>query len=179
MHNDIEKVIYSEEQIKERVAEIGKQISEDYKGKELVLVSILRGSFVFLSDLIRNISIPCEIDFLSASSYGDRVTSSGKVVVNSFLSSDPKGKHLLLVEDILDSGFTLSRIIPLTKALGCESVKVAALLDKPERRKANVDLDYRGFTVNDYFLVGYGLDYADKYRNLPYIGALDPKIYTK
>lgn len=179
IHQDIQKVLFSQEKLAKRIHELGEQISRDYKGKKLIMVAVLRGSVVFLSDLMRQLTIPGEIDFLSASSYGDRTYSSGELAIGSFLRSDPRGKDVLLVDDILDSGLTLSRLKPMLHGMGANSVKLAALFDKPDRRKADISLDYCGFTIPDEFIVGYGLDYADQYRCLPYVGLLKPEVYAK
>ena len=153
MHDDIEKVLVSEEQLKAKVAELGAQISKDYEGKNLVLVSILKGSVVFMADLMRAVSIPCSIDFMVVSSYGgSNTTSSGLVKIIKDLDGDLSGKDVLIVEDILD---------------------------KPSRRKADIQPDYEGYQVPDEFVVGYGLDYDEKYRNLPYVGVLKPAVYEK
>lgn len=179
MEQDIQKIVYTAEDIAERVKAIAEQINKDYEGKPLLLVGILRGAVIFLGDLMRQITIPCQVDFLSASSYGFSTVSSGCVTIKTNLSSDPVGQDILIVEDILDTGITLSHIKPMLEEKGARSVKLAALLDKPSRRKVPISLDYCGFVTSDQFLVGYGLDYAEKYRNLPYIGVLKPEIYEK
>lgn len=179
IHQDIQTVLFSQEQLAKRVHELGEQISRDYKEKKLIMVAVLRGSVVFLSDLMRELTIPGEIDFMSASSYGKGASSSGELAIGSFLRSDPRGKDVLLVDDILDTGLTLARLKPLLLGMGANSVKLAALFDKPDRRKANIALDYCGFTIPDDFIVGYGLDYADQYRCLPYVGLLKPQVYSK
>lgn len=169
----------TEEEIQAKVAEIGRTISEEYKGKNLMLVSILKGSVVFMADLMRAITIPCQIDFMCVSSYGSGVKTSGVVKIVKDLDTDLQGKDLVIVEDILDSGMTLNYIKGILQDRGTNSIKIATLLDKPERRKADVHADYYGFDVPDEFVVGYGLDYAEKYRNLPYIGILKPEIYSE
>lgn len=179
MMDDIERVLISEKELQEAVNRIGAQISEDYEGKNLVLVSILKGSLVFMADLMRAIKIPCEIDFMSVSSYGSGVKTSGVVKIIKDLDENLEGKDILLVEDILDSGKTLSYISALLAARNPASIRICTLLDKPERREADVRADYSGFPVPDEFVVGYGLDYAQKYRNVPYIGVLKPEIYAK
>lgn len=173
MHADIDTFI-SEEQIKQRVKELGAEITRDYKKKDkkLFLISILKGSVVFLTDLMRSIDCDLVIDFMIVSSYGSGTKSSGNVKIIKDLDSNAYEYDLLIVEDILDSGNTLSKVIELLKTRSPKSLKVCALLDKPERRVANVNLDYCGFTIPDEFIVGYGLDYDEKYRNLPYIGVL-------
>lgn len=178
MHDDIKTVLVSEEQLKAKVAELGAQISKDYEGKNLVLVSILKGSVVFMADLMRAISIPCSIDFMVVSSYGSSTTTSGLVKIIKDLDDDLSGKDVLIVEDILDTGVTLSNLVPMLKLRNPSSVKICTILDKPSRRKADVQPDYEGFRVPDEFVVGYGLDYDEKYRNLPYVGVLKPEVYS-
>jgi len=174
MNDDIKNVLVSEEQLKAKVAELGAQISKDYEGKNLVLVSILKGSVVFMADLMRAISIPCSIDFMVVSSYGgSNTTTSGLVKIIKDLDGDLSGKDVLIVEDILDTGVTLSNLVPMLKMRNPNSVKICS------RRKADIAPDYEGFQVPDEFVVGYGLDYDEKYRNLPYIGILKPEIYEK
>ena len=177
MKEDILKVLLSEDDIATRVAEIGAQISRDYAGKRLVMVSVLKGSVVFMADLMRAVTVPAEIDFMCVSSYGSGVKTSGVVKIIKDLDNDLAGMDLLLVEDILDSGMTLEYIKKLLLGRNPNSIKICTLLDKPERRKADVAADYKGFEVPDEFVVGYGLDYAEKYRNLPYIGVLKPSVY--
>lgn len=180
MDRDIDRVIYTAEEISKRVKEVAAEINRDYQGKPLVLVGVLRGAAVFLADLMREITVPCEIDFISASSYGFKSTStSGSVIIKTNMAEDPAGKDILIVEDIMDTGITLSNIKPMLEEKGARSVKLAALLDKPSRRKVPISLDYCCFSIPDQFIVGYGLDYGEKYRNLPYIGLLKPEIYEK
>ena len=180
MHDDIEKVLVSEEQLKDKVAELGAQISRDYAGKNLVLVSILKGSVVFMADLMRAVTIPCSIDFMVVSSYGgSNTTTSGLVKIIKDLDGDLSGKDVLIVEDILDTGVTLSNLVPMLKMRHPNCVKICTILDKPSRRKADIAPDYEGFQVPDEFVVGYGLDFDEKYRNLPYIGVLKPYVYEK
>lgn len=178
MVNDIEKVLISEEQIKQKLVEMGEQISKDYKGKKLLVISILKGAAVFMSDLIRHITIPIQIDFMVASSYGKGTSTSGSVKIIKDLDIDVKDYDILIVEDILDSGVTLSNLITVLESRNPKSVKVCALLTKPSRRKVEVPLAYEAFEVADEFVVGYGLDYAEYYRNLPYIGVLKEEIYS-
>lgn len=178
MKNDICRVLISEEQLKEKVTELGTQISRDYEGKKLLLVSILKGSVVFMADLMRAITIPARIDFMSVSSYGSGVKTSGVVKIIKDLDLNLDGYDVLIVEDILDSGMTLSYLVELLKSRNPASVEICSLLDKPERHKVEIALKYKGFTIPDEFVVGYGLDYAEKYRNLPYVGILDPKVYS-
>ena len=175
--NDIQEVLFSEEQLKNRVQEIARQITADYQGKEIMLISVLRGSFVFMADLCRRIDLPCTIDFMSVSSYGSGTSSTGQVQITKDLSGDISGKHILVVEDILDSGNTLSYLLKLLEQRKPASIRLCTLLDKPERRVKPVEVHYSGFTIPDAFVVGYGLDYAEKYRNLPYIGILKPEVY--
>lgn len=175
--NDIQEVLFSEEQLKNRVQEIARQITADYAGKEIMLISVLRGSFVFMADLCRAIDLPCTLDFMAVSSYGKGTKSSGQVQITKDLSEDITDRHIIVVEDILDSGNTLSYLLQLLQARSPASVRLCTLLDKPSRRTKEVELHYSGFTIPDYFVVGYGLDYAEKYRNLPYIGILKPCVY--
>lgn len=172
MNNDIKKILYSEDELKSLVKELGAKISEDYKDKNLLMVSVLKGSVVFMSDLMREITIPCEIDFMSVSSYGNKTKSSGTVRILKDLDRDIEGYDLLLVEDILDSGKTLNYLMDVLYARNPASIRICTLFDKPERREVDIFADYKGISVPDEFIVGYGLDYAEKYRNLPYIGVL-------
>lgn len=178
MLNNIKKVLVSEEQIAKTVEEMGAQISKDYQGKNLLVISVLKGAAVFMSDIIRKITIPCQIDFMAASSYGAGTETKGSVKILKDLDIDVSGYDILIVEDILDSGVTLSNIIKLLESRKAKSVKVCALLSKPERRKVEVPLAYQGFEVPDEFVVGYGLDYAELYRNLPFIGVLKEEVYS-
>ena len=174
MHDDIKTVLVSEEELKAKVAELGAQISKDYEGKNLVLVSILKGSVVFMADLMRAVSIPCSIDFMVVSSYGGSNTvTSGLVKIIKDLDGDLSGKDVLIVEDIIDSGRTLSYLIEILKGRNPNSIRLCTLLDKPERRVKDVKVDYCCFNIPDEFVVGYGLDYAQKYRNLPFIGVVE------
>ena len=177
LEQDIERVLFSEEALDKRVSEIADQINRDYAGKEPMLISVLRGSFVFMADLIRKIEVPCTVDFMAVSSYGRGTTSSGQVQITKDLSDDIEGKDIIVVEDILDSGNTLSYLLQLLRARKPASMRLCTLLDKPDRRVKEVHVDYTGFTIPDEFVVGYGLDYAEKYRNLPYIGILKPRVY--
>lgn len=179
MMDDIERVLISEEELHAKIAEMGAAISRDYAGKNLLMVSVLKGSIMIMADLMRAITVPCEIDFMSVSSYGNGAKTSGVVKIIKDLDENLEGKDLLLVEDILDSGKTLSYITTLLKARNPASIKVCTLLDKPERREADITADYSGFPVPNEFVVGYGLDYAQKYRNLPFIGVLKREVYTK
>lgn len=177
MLNDIEYVLYSEDVLKETVKKLGAQISADYKDKNLLLVSILKGSVVFMSDLMRSISIPCNIDFMSVSSYGSGTKSTGTVRILKDLDRDIEGYDVLLVEDILDSGMTLNYLCDLLYARNPHSIRICTLFDKPERRKVDIFPDYKGIEVPDEFIVGFGLDYDEKYRNLPFVGVLKKEIY--
>jgi hypoxanthine phosphoribosyltransferase len=174
---DIEQILLSEQQIAEAVAALGRRIDEDYRGRNLMMVSVLKGSVVFMADLMRAVSIPVTIDFMSVSSYGRGVNSSGVVKIIKDLDIDLEGYDLLVVEDILDSGKTLSFLVNILSQKKPRSIKIAALLDKPDRRQVDLKPDYVCFTVPDRFVVGYGLDYSEKYRNLPFVGILKPKVY--
>lgn len=166
-------VLFDEETIRARVAELGREISRDYAGKAPILVNILKGGFIFLADLVRRIDVPCEMDFMVVSSYEDRTESSGVVRILSDLGLNIEGRHVLVVEDIVDSGLTLDYFRELLLARNPASLRVVTLLDKHERRKVHVPVDYVGFRIPDEFVVGYGLDYAQRFRNLPYITVLD------
>ena len=176
---DIESVLFSEEQLKQRVRELGEQITADYQGKEPVLICILRGAYIFMADLTRCIDRPCTVDFMAVSSYGKGVSSSGQVQITKDLSEDIEGKDIIVVEDILDSGNTLYYLMQILQARHPASIRLCTLLDKPERRVKDIKADYSGFSSPDAFVVGYGLDWAEKYRNLPYIGILKPEVYSK
>ena len=180
MRDDIASVLLSAEEIQARTAELGAQISRDFDGREPLFVGVLKGCFVFMADLMRAVSIPCSIDFMVVSSYGGSNTvTSGLVKIIKDLDGDLSGKDVLIVEDILDTGVTLSNLVPMLKMRNPNSVKICTILDKPSRRKADIQPDYEGFQVPDEFVVGYGLDYDEKYRNLPYVGVLKPEVYTK
>ena len=177
MKEDLESILLTQEQIHDRIAAMGEEISRDYEGKEPLIVGVLKGCFVFMADLMRAVTVPCSIDFMAVSSYGNATSTSGAVEINKDLSQDIQDRHVLIVEDILDSGVTLNYLTGYLKNRGPASIAIATLLDKPSRRKADVRAKYVGFEVPDAFVVGYGLDYAEKYRNLPYIGILKPEIY--
>lgn len=177
-HPDIQEIVLSEEEIKARVAELGAQISEDYKGEPLVVITILRGGAIFATDLVRSIKLPLELDFMAVSSYGSGTTSSGRVQILKDLSSSIEGKHVLIAEDILDTGVTLSHLMAVLQHRNPLSIEIAALLKKQGTQKVDINCKYVGFDCPDAFIVGYGLDYAERYRNLPYIGVLDPKVYS-
>lgn len=177
MNDDIREVLFSEEKLAGIVQGIGARISEDYKDKNLLMVSVLKGSVVFMADLMRAITIPCSIDFMAVSSYGSGMKTSGVVKIVKDLDINLKGYDLLVVEDILDSGLTLSYILELLQSRSPKSIRLCTLFDKPDRRTVNIKADYVGTVVPDEFIVGYGLDYDEKYRNLPYVGILKPEVY--
>lgn len=179
MREDIQEVLFTNEALTKRIKELAEQINKDYAGKELVVVGILKGSVIFAAELIKNITIKCEIDFMSVSSYGNATETSGVVRILKDLDNDIEGKHVLLVEDIVDTGTTLKYLLKYLKARKAESIEIVSLLNKPVRRKVDLDVKYIGFEVPDGFIVGFGIDYAEKYRNLPYIGILKPEIYEK
>lgn len=167
------EVLVSSEEIEKKVKELGEEITKDYQGKELMLVGILKGAAIFMADLARNIEISVTMDFMAVSSYGNSTKSSGVVRIIKDLDSNVEGKHILIVEDIIDTGLTLGYLTDNLKKRGASSVRICTLLDKPERRKVNVPVDYRGFVIPDEFVVGYGIDYAEKYRNLPDIFSIE------
>ncbi|MBI5756012.1 MAG: hypoxanthine phosphoribosyltransferase [Nitrospirae bacterium] len=167
------KPLIPQREIEKRVRELGTKITADYDGKELLMICLLKGAYIFFADLVRNIQLPVMVDFMMVSSYGAGTTSSGSVKIIQDLSSPIKGKDILIVEDIVDSGLTLSYLYKTLKAKRPRSLKVCVLLDKVERRKHSIPIDYIGFTIPNKFIIGYGLDYQDKYRNLPYIAVLD------
>lgn len=180
MHNDVESILMTEEELRETVERIGKKISDDYRDsdKKLLLVCILKGSLIFTSDLLRAIDIPCEVDFMQASSYGDQTISNGTVHIRLDLKKQDLSEYsIVIIEDILDTGNTLYNLINVLHGKGCDDVKLCVLLNKPDRRERVINVDYEGKVIPDEFVVGYGLDYDEKYRNLPYIGILKPEIY--
>lgn len=177
--NDIEKILYTEEEIHHKVKDIAENISLDYVGKDLLVVGVLKGSVIFASELIKYISIPCEIDFMAVSSYGKSSETSGVVRILKDLDGDIKGKHVLIVEDIVDTGITLNYLLNYLKARGAESIEIVSLLNKQARRTAEINVKYIGFDVPDAFIVGYGIDYAERYRNLSFIGILREEVYKK
>lgn len=179
MLKDIKDVMFSEEDLAKKVAELGEMITNDYKGEEVLVIGILKGANVFMSDLIRKIQIPIELDFMAVSSYGASTKSSGVVKIIKDLDYSIEGKNVLIVEDIIDTGLTLHYLQENMMTRGPKSFKICTLLDKPERRKAPIKVDYKGFDIPDEFIVGYGIDYAEKYRNLPYVASLKPEVYTK
>lgn len=178
MNNNILKILISKEELQEKVKELGKKITEDYKDKDLMIVGVLKGCVIFLSDLIREIDLPLTMDFMVVSSYGSSTKSSGVVRIIKDLEKDIAGKDVLIVEDIVDTGLTLNYLIDYLKSRNANSVKICTLLEKPDRRKAQVDLEYVGFRIPDEFVVGYGLDYAEVYRNLPFVCILKPEVYS-
>jgi hypoxanthine phosphoribosyltransferase len=178
MDGDMAYVLVEEEQIRRRVQEIGKQIARDYDGKEPLFVGILKGSFIFMADLVRAVELHSRVDFMAVSSYGNKSVTTGAVKIQKDLSEDIEGQDVVIVEDILDSGITLSYLTKYLRNRNPASIRIVTLLDKPSRRIAKVTADYVGFEVPDAFVVGYGLDYAQKYRSLPYIGVLKPEIYA-
>lgn len=178
LNNDIERVLITEKQLKEKVEQLGKKISSDYKNSDnFLMVGVLKGAVVFMSDLIRCVNLPLQIDFMAVSSYGTSTESSGVVRILKDLDESVEGKDVLIIEDIIDSGLTLSYMYNILKSRKPASIKICALLDKPSRRKVKLDVDYLGFEIPDYFVVGYGLDYAGKYRNLRDVCVLKPEIY--
>lgn len=177
MREDIKEILLDEETLKSKVKELGDMISRDYKGKDLVLIGVLKGSVMFMADLMKEITIPCAMDFMAVSSYGNSTSSSGVVRILKDLDFEIEGKDVLVIEDIIDSGVTLKYLMEYLKARKANSLEVACLLNKPERRKVDMNVKYTGFVVPDEFLIGYGLDYAEKYRNLPFIGVLKEEIY--
>ena len=181
MHENIDRILFTEDEIKQRVAEIGAGITQDYKDDPdgVILISVLRGAAIFMADLARQIQLPCEMDYMAVSSYGNGVKSSGVVRILKDLSSQIEGRNVVIAEDVLDSGLTLSYIKELLESRGPRSIRIATLLDKPSRRTVPLTVDYSCFQIPDAFVVGYGLDYDEKYRNLPVVGVLDPKVYTK
>lgn len=177
MRDDLDKILYTEEQLKKRVEELGAEISRDYEGKFPVFVGILKGSCIFMADLVREVTIPCTMDFMAVSSYVNGTETTGQVTIIKDLSQSIEGRHVVIVEDILDTGTTLNYLVGYLKNRAPASVKICTLLSKTERRECKVEAAYTGFEFPDGFVVGYGLDYAEKYRNLPYIGILSERIY--
>ena len=179
MRQDIQEILFSNEVLTKKISEMANQINKDYEGKELVVVGILKGSVIFAAELIKNITVKCEIDFMSVSSYGNSTETSGVVRILKDLDNNIEGKHILLVEDIVDTGITLKYLLEYLKGRKAASIEIVSLLNKPARRKVDLEVKYIGFEVPDGFIVGFGIDYAEKYRNLPYIGILKPEIYEK
>ncbi|MCF7794213.1 MAG: hypoxanthine phosphoribosyltransferase [Candidatus Cloacimonetes bacterium] len=178
MKNEISSILVSEQEIQQKVKELAAKISKDYEGKNPIVICILKGAAMFMSDLIKHVTIPLEIDFMSLSSYGDSTKSSGVVRIKKDIDSDISGRHVIIVEDIVDSGLTLKYIDEYFLKHNCKSVKICTLLDKPEAHKTDLEIDYVGFEVGNEFVVGFGLDYAQKYRNLPFIGILKKEVYN-
>lgn len=180
MHNDIEKILLSEQQIQARIQELGEMLTKEYADKNPVIVGVLKGVVVFYADMIRHIQVPCQMDFMWLSSYAG-TDSTGKMLVRQDVTADIEGRHVLILEDIFDTGNSLEFTVNHLKKQNPASIKICTLLDKPERRRAGVTLkaDYVGFTIPNAFVVGYGLDYNEKYRNLPYVGILKPEVYAK
>lgn len=176
--HEIEQVLFTAEELQCRIKQLGEQITADYAEKEPVVICILRGSYVFTADLVRYIDRPCTVDFMAVSSYGKGTTSSGQVQITKDLSEEIEGRDVIVVEDILDSGNTLFYLMQVLQARKPASVRLCTLLDKPDRRVKDIKADYCGFTIPDAFVVGYGLDWAEKYRNLPYVGILKPEVYN-
>lgn len=178
LHDEmIKEVLFTEQQIAARVAEVGAEISRDYKGKDLLVIGVLKGAWVYLADLMRHIDNNAQVDFMSVSSYNGGTVSSGSLTVVKDLSVDCKGRHILIVEDIVDTGITLSRLKDMLLSRGAASVEITTLLSKPARRKIDVDVKYIGFEIPDKFVIGYGLDFDERYRGLPDVCVLDEKVY--
>jgi hypoxanthine phosphoribosyltransferase len=179
LHADVAEVLVSEDAIQARVRELGARISEDYRGRNLTLVSVLKGSLPFMADLMRSIDVPVRIDLMEVSSYGGTTTeSSGLVRILKDLSASIAGEHVLLVEDIIDTGLTLNYLIRYLRGKNPASLRICTLLDKPARRLVEIPVDYTGFSIEDRFVVGYGLDYGELYRNLRFVGVLRPEVYS-
>ncbi len=179
MYSDIQEVLFSEEQIQDKIEELANTISNDFTGKNPLVICVLKGAFIFMADLVKRITIPLELDFMAVSSYGQSTKSSGVVKIIKDLDVPVEGRHVLIVEDIIDSGLTLSYLIDVLERRNALSISVVALFDKPARRTVELEPDYKGYILPDEFVVGYGLDYAEKYRNLPFIGILKPEIYIR
>ena len=179
MKNDVKEILFNEEEIAKKVKELAKKITEDYRGKDLTVIGILKGSNIFMGDLIRKIDIPLQIDFMVVSSYCQSTESSGIVRVIKDLDYSIEGKNILIVEDIIDTGLTLAYLKEILLKRKPQSVKICSLLDKPARRRVDLEVDYIGFETPDEFIVGYGIDYSEKYRNLPYIAVLKDEVYNK
>lgn len=178
MHRDIQKILLTEKQIQDRIAELGKELSEEYAGKNPLVVGVLKGVVIFYADMVRQLTVPCQMDFMCISSYAG-TESTGKMVVKKDISADVKGRHVLILEDIFDTGNSLDYTYKHLLSKEPASIKICTLLDKPERRKEGITLkaDYVGFTIPNEFVVGYGLDFNEGYRNLPYVGVLKPEAY--
>jgi len=179
MENDVGEVLITREQVREKTSELGRQITEDYKDKDPLLICVLKGGLMFLADLMREIQLPLEIDFMAVSSYGDSTESRGVVRILMDLERNIRGRHVLIVEDIIDTGGTLNYIIENLRTRDPASIKICTLLNKPARRVLNIPIDYVGFVIPDKFVIGYGLDFGEIYRNLPYVGVLKPELYSQ
>ncbi|AEH52116.1 MULTISPECIES: hypoxanthine phosphoribosyltransferase [Heyndrickxia] len=178
MNQDIEKILIAEEEVQRKVKELGEQLTKEYDGRFPLAIGVLKGAMMFMADLVKHIDTYLEMDFMDVSSYGNSTVSSGEVKILKDLDTSVEGRDVLIIEDIIDSGMTLSYLVELFRYRKAKSIKIVTLLDKPSGRKADIQADYVGFIVPDEFVVGYGLDYAEKYRNLPYIGILKPAVYT-
>ncbi|MGG3423051.1 hypoxanthine phosphoribosyltransferase [Heyndrickxia faecalis] len=178
MNQDIEKILITEEEVQRKVKELGEQLTKEYDGRFPLAVGVLKGAMMFMADLVKHMDTYLEMDFMDVSSYGNSTVSSGEVKILKDLDTSVEGRDVLIIEDIIDSGMTLSYLVELFRYRKAKSIKIVTLLDKPSGRKADIQADYVGFIVPDEFVVGYGLDYAEKYRNLPYIGILKPAVYT-
>jgi len=177
LHNDIAKVIFSEQQIQAKIQQLGEKISQDYEGKNPLAICVLKGAIIFMADLVKRITVPLELDFMAVSSYGHSTKSSGVVRIMKDLDVAVEGRDVLIIEDIIDTGLTLSYLVDVLQGRKAKTVQIVTLFDKAARRVAELEVDYTGFTLPDEFIVGYGLDYAEKYRNLPYIGVLKRELY--
>ncbi len=178
MIKDVKDVLFNEAVLAEKVKELGEMITRDYHGEDLLVIGILKGANVFMGDLIRKIDLPIQIDFMAVSSYGHSTQSSGVVKINKDLDCEIEGRNVLIVEDIVDTGLTLKYLAENLMTRGPKSLKICSLLDKPERRKTEIKIDYKGFDIPDVFIVGYGIDYAEKYRNLPFVASLKEEVYA-
>lgn len=173
------EVLFTEEDVRLKIIELGREITHDYAGQEILVVGILKGAFIFMADLVREIDLTLQLDFMDVSSYGHSTVSSGEVRIMKDLEESIEGKNVLIVEDIIDTGLTLNYISEILKKRGPKSLRICCLLDKPSRRKSPIKPDYTGFSIEDLFIVGWGLDYAERYRNYPVIGILSPTVYKK
>ena len=179
MLQDIERVLISEEELQKRIGELGQQLAKDYDGKEPIFVGVLKGVVNFFTDLVRATPIRCQYEFMAVSSYGGGTSTSGNVKLQKDVSCNIKGRHVVILEDILDTGLTLKFVTEHLRAMEPASLKICTMLDKPERRKVDIFADYVGFTIPNEFVVGFGLDYQEFYRNLPFVGVLKPEVYSK
>ncbi len=177
MHSDVSEILLTEEQIRDRIVELGRQLAADYADRDPILIGVLKGSVVFLADLVRAMQVPLSVDLMEVSSYGSGTESSGQVRILKDLAGSIEGRHVLVVEDIIDTGLTLNYLLRYLGERAPASLRVVCLLDKPARRLVDMEIDYRGFTIPDRFVIGFGLDYDERYRNLPYIGVLKPSVY--